>query len=119
MAGDKGVENSSKGGSQPLGSAVAGSSRPVFISYASQDAPVAQKVCSALEAAVSPAGSRLGTWYRDALYAEGIVRALDESKVLVLILSERPWLPRMWARNSSELRLNAIRSSRLKSIAQH
>ena len=87
MAGDKGVENSSEGGSQPLGSSVAGSSRPVFISYASQDAPVAQKVCSALETGgftcwIAPRDVVPGM-----LYAEGIVRALDESKVLVLILS--------------------------------
>jgi TolB-like protein/Flp pilus assembly protein TadD len=88
MAGVKGVENSSKAEAQPLRSGVAGSSRPVFISYASPDAAVAQRVCAALEAAgilcwIAPRDVVPGT-----LYAEGIVRALDESRVLVLILSK-------------------------------
>jgi TolB-like protein/Tfp pilus assembly protein PilF len=62
--------------------------RRVFISYASRDAAVAQKVCSALEAAghscwIAPRDVIPGT-----LYAGGIVRAIDESNLLVLILSE-------------------------------
>jgi TolB-like protein len=88
MAGEKGVGNSSEAESQPPGPAVAGSSRPVFISYASNDAAVAQKVCSALEAAgifcwIAPRDVVPGT-----LYADGIVGALDESSILVLILSK-------------------------------
>jgi TolB-like protein len=63
--------------------------RRVFISYASHDAVIAQRVCSALEAAgftcwIAPRDVVPGT-----LYAEGIVRALDESKVLVVVLSEQ------------------------------
>src|SRR5271169_5692710 len=70
----------------PNGEAAATSAR-VFISYASPDAEEAQKVCSALEAAgfrcwIAPRDVVPGT-----LYADGIVRALDESVVLVLILS--------------------------------
>jgi TolB-like protein/predicted Zn-dependent protease len=66
----------------------AGPKRPVFISYASHDAAIAQKVCSALETArfscwIAPRDVVPGT-----LYAEGIVRALDESRVLVLVLSK-------------------------------
>ena len=66
----------------------AGSKRPVFISYASAAAGIAQKVCSALEAAgircwIAPRDVLPGT-----LYAEGIVHALDESRVLVLVLSK-------------------------------
>ena len=66
-----------------------GRRRPVFISYASHDAPVAQKVCSALEAAgflcwIAPRNVVPGT-----LYAEGIVRAIDESTIVVLILSKQ------------------------------
>ena len=62
--------------------------RDVFVSYASHDAAVAQKVCSALEAAgfrcwIAPRDVVPGT-----LYAEGIVGAIDESRVLVLILSK-------------------------------
>ena len=65
----------------------AGSQRRVFISYASHDAAVAQKVCSALEAAgflcwIAPRDVVPGT-----LYADGIVHAIDESSILVLILS--------------------------------
>jgi hypothetical protein len=61
-----------------------GSKRCVFISYASHDAAVAQKVCSASEAAgfrcwIAPRNVVSGT-----LYAEGIVRALDESAMVVL-----------------------------------
>jgi TolB-like protein len=89
MAGDKGAENSSEGGSQPLGSAVAGASRPVFISYASHDAPLAQNLCSTLEAADFPCWIAPRDVVPGTLYAEGIVRALDESRVLVLILSEQ------------------------------
>ena len=59
-----------------------------FVSYASQDAAVAQKVCAALEAAgfkcwIAPRDVVPGT-----LYADGIVGAIDESRVLVLILSK-------------------------------
>ncbi len=66
----------------------AGPKRPVFISYASADVGIAQKVCSALETAgircwIAPRNVLPGT-----LYAEGIVRAIDESRVLVLVLSK-------------------------------
>ena len=89
MAGDEGVGKSSEAESKPLGSPVAASSRPVFISYASHDADAAQKVCSALEAAgflcwIAPRNVVPGT-----LYADGIVHAIDESSILVLILSEQ------------------------------
>jgi TolB-like protein/Tfp pilus assembly protein PilF len=60
----------------------------VFVSYASQDATVAQKACSALEAAgfrcwIAPRDVVPGT-----LYADGIVGAIDETRILVLILSK-------------------------------
>jgi TolB-like protein/Tfp pilus assembly protein PilF len=62
--------------------------RDVFVSYASQDAALAQKVCSALEATgfrcwIAPRDVVPGT-----LYADGIVGAIDESRILVLILSK-------------------------------
>src|SRR5277367_6647960 len=71
----------------PNGEAVATSAR-VFISYASHDAALAQKVCAALEAAsfhcwIAPRDVVPGT-----LYADGIVGAIDESRILVLILSK-------------------------------
>jgi TolB-like protein/Tfp pilus assembly protein PilF len=62
--------------------------RDVFVSYASRDAGIAQKVCSALETAgircwIAPRDVVPGT-----LYADGIVGAIDESRILVLILSK-------------------------------
>src|SRR5271165_6518899 len=65
-----------------------GRQRRVFISYASHDTAVAQKLCLALEAAgfscwIAPRDVVPGT-----LYADGIVGAIDESRVLVLILSK-------------------------------
>src|SRR5258708_36652906 len=64
-----------------------GPQRRVFISYASHDAAVAQRVCSALEATgfacwIAPRNVVPGT-----MYADGIVHAIDESSILVLILS--------------------------------
>jgi hypothetical protein len=61
--------------------------RTAFISYASQDAPVAQQVVSALEHAgvtcwIAPRDVEPG-----ALYADEIVRAINECLVVVLVLS--------------------------------
>jgi TolB-like protein/Tfp pilus assembly protein PilF len=66
---------------------VTGPQRRVFISYASPDAAEAQKVCAALEAAgflcwIAPRNVVPGT-----LYADSIVRGIDESMILVLVLS--------------------------------
>jgi TolB-like protein/Flp pilus assembly protein TadD len=88
MAGDEGAGKSSGAESQPPGPAIAGSSRLVFISYASHDAAIAQKACSALETAgilcwIAPRDVVPGS-----LYADGIVGAIDESRILVLILSK-------------------------------
>ena len=74
----------------PAGNAeVPGRQHRVFISYASHDAMLAQRVCSTLEAAgflcwIAPRNVVPGT-----LYAEGIVRAINECTLLVLILSEQ------------------------------
>jgi len=61
----------------------------VFISYASQDAAVADAVVRSLERA----GLKCWIAPRDvvpgALYADEIVRAINESKVVVLVLSEQ------------------------------
>ena len=67
----------------------AGATRAVFISYASHDTSLAQKACSALEAAGSPCWIAPRNVVPGTHYADGIVRALDESTVLVLILSEQ------------------------------
>ena len=82
MAGDKGVENSSEGGSQPSGGPA-----PVFISYASQDAETANTVCQSLESHgvscwMAPRDVKAG-----AQYADAIVRAINEAKALVLVMS--------------------------------
>ncbi len=61
--------------------------RDVFISYSYDDKAVADKVCQALETAdipcwIAPRDERSGeTW------ASKIVRAIDESRIMVLILS--------------------------------
>ena len=66
----------------------AGTSGRVFISYASADAGIAQRVCAELEAA------GLSCWIapRDVVpgefYADAIVRAIDTASVLVLVLSK-------------------------------
>jgi TolB-like protein/tetratricopeptide (TPR) repeat protein len=63
-------------------------SASVFISYASDDAATAETICAVLE----EAGFSCWMAPRDVvpgmLYADGIVRAINESKVLVLVLSE-------------------------------
>ena len=62
-------------------------SKDVFISYASQDVAVANSVVEALE----EQGIRCWIAPRDvtpgALYADGIIRAINEAKVFVLVLS--------------------------------
>ena len=80
--------NSTDAGVEPSSASAAATSRPVFISYASADAPLAQKVCAALEAAgilcwIAPRDVVPGTQY-----ADGIVGAIDESRILVLIVSK-------------------------------
>jgi adenylate cyclase len=71
------------------GAAAPGSQRRVFISYASHDTAVAQKVCSALEAGGYPCWIAPRDVVPGTLYADGIVGAIDESSILVLILSEQ------------------------------
>jgi adenylate cyclase len=66
-----------------------GPQRPVFISYTSHDAPVAQKVCSGLETAGFPCWLAPRNVVPGTLYAEAIVRAINQSTILVLILSEQ------------------------------
>jgi TolB-like protein/tetratricopeptide (TPR) repeat protein len=66
-----------------------GPQRRVFISYASHDAAVAQKVCTALEAAGCPCWIAPRNVVPGTMYADGIVHAIDESSILVLILSEK------------------------------
>ena len=65
-----------------------GSTAPVFISYASQDAAVAAALVEALERCgivcwIAPRDVKAG-----ALYADAIVRAISGAKAFVLVLSE-------------------------------
>jgi TolB-like protein len=64
------------------------SSRTVFLSYASHDTEIANTVCRELESR----GIRCWIAPRDvapgALYADAIVRAINESKVLLVVLSK-------------------------------
>src|SRR5450755_2203392 len=65
-----------------------GLARRVFVSYASSDVAVAKKVCSALETAGFPCWMAPRDVVPGMLYADGIVRAINESTILVLTLSE-------------------------------
>jgi TolB-like protein/Tfp pilus assembly protein PilF len=67
--------------------ATAVSARRVFISYASQDASVAQKLCSALEAAGFPCWMAPRDVNPGAQYADAIVLAINEAQAVVLVLS--------------------------------
>ena len=64
-----------------------GPARLLFISYASHDAEVAQKVCSALEAAGFPCWMAPRDVKPGAQYADAIVRAINEAQAVVLVLS--------------------------------
>jgi TolB-like protein/Tfp pilus assembly protein PilF len=69
-------------------SAIAGVVRTVFISYASEDVAVADKVCSALEAAgfpcwIAPRDVRAGE-----PYAAAIVEAINACRLMVLVLTK-------------------------------
>jgi TolB-like protein/Flp pilus assembly protein TadD len=81
----------SGGGSPPIDPqmAVQGTkaSPHVFISYASQDAAVAQRLCATLEAAGFPCWIAPRDVEAGALYADAIVRAINEAKAVVLVLS--------------------------------
>ena len=83
MAGDKGVESSSAAASQP-----SEPSAPVFISYASRDAALANSVVENLERS----GIRCWIAPRDVTpgskYADEIVAAINHTGVFVLLLSE-------------------------------
>jgi TolB-like protein len=87
--GESGPEKSSEAVAQPPGSSAGATSRPVFISYASHDAAVAQKACSALETAGYPCWIAPRNVVPGTMYADGIVHAIDEASILVLILSEQ------------------------------
>src|ERR1700694_1823608 len=81
-------ESENANGSAPYAAGAAGPVNKVFISYASQDGAVAEKLCAALEAVslscwIAPRNVQAG-----ALYADAIVRAISGAKALVLVLSE-------------------------------
>jgi hypothetical protein len=83
MAGDEGVGKSSEAHGQPSGAPA-----PVFISYASQDAAVANSVVENLERRgikcwIAPRDVTPGSQY-----ADEIVGAINDTQVLVLVLSE-------------------------------
>ena len=82
MAGDEGVRKSSAAAAQPSDVLA-----PVFISYASQDADAATAICRSLESQgiscwIAPRDVRPG-----AQYADAIVRAINDAKAVVLVLS--------------------------------
>jgi TolB-like protein/tetratricopeptide (TPR) repeat protein len=88
MAGDKGAEGSSDGVSGPPGVPAAAISRTVFLSYASADAVVANQVCEYLESHGVPCWMAPRDVKPGAQYADAIVRAINDAKALVLVLSQ-------------------------------
>jgi hypothetical protein len=70
------------------GTGAADSGRCVFISYASQDVVVANKVCSALEAAGLPCWIAPRDVQAGAPYGAAIVEAINACRLLVLVLSK-------------------------------
>src|ERR1700730_15987812 len=87
MAEGDGVGMSSEAVSQPPSGFAGAGSRTLFLSYASPDAEVANQVCQALEAQgvlcwMAPRDVKPG-----AQYADAIVRAINDAKALVLVLS--------------------------------
>ena len=79
---DKGVENSSNAVTQPQGDPA-----PVFISYASQDTHTANHICQSLESHGVPCWIAPRDVKPGAQYADAIVRAINEAKAVVLVLS--------------------------------
>lgn len=81
----------SPGGSLPIGPQVtvqgAKGSPHVFLSYASQDAAVAERLCATLEPAGFPCWIAPRDVEAGAPYADAIVRAINEAKAVVLVLS--------------------------------
>src|SRR5450631_4172577 len=82
-----GIGESSEAVAQSPGTSVAAGSRIVFLSYASADAEVANQVCQFLESHgvacwIAPRDVKPG-----AVYADAIVRAINEASALVLVLS--------------------------------
>ncbi len=81
----------SGGGSPPIDPQVmvqgAKASPRLFISYASQDAAAAERLCAALEAAGFPCWMAPRDVEAGAPYADAIVRAINEAKAVVLVLS--------------------------------
>jgi TolB-like protein/Flp pilus assembly protein TadD len=88
MGEDNGVEKSSDTASDPPGASVpVDASRAVFLSYASPDAKIANEVCDYLETRgvscwMAPRDVKPG-----AVYADAIVRAINQANALVLVLS--------------------------------
>src|SRR5450432_3582054 len=76
-----------EGGGEGQATGAHGSIPDVFISYASHDAAVAQKVCAALEAAGFPCWLAPRDVKPGAQYADAIVGAINEAKAVVLVLS--------------------------------
>ena len=75
-------------GGEQQGSGARSGARPVFISYASQDRTTADVICELLE------NEGIGCWIAPRyvtpgeIYADAIVRALNEAQVLLLVLTE-------------------------------
>jgi TIR domain len=86
----------------------AGAASKAFISYASQDVAIADKVCVALEAAALPCWIAPRDVRAGESYAAAIVQAINSCRMLILVLSksaiESPHVLREVERASSKRR---------------
>jgi Tol biopolymer transport system component len=87
MAEGGGVGKSSDAESEPPDGSAVATSRPVFISYASQDVDTANTVCQSLERHGVPCWMAPRDVKPGAQYADAIVRAINESTAVVLVMS--------------------------------
>src|SRR3984893_8091890 len=81
-------ESENANGSAPYTAGAAGPVNRVFISYASQDVAVAEKLCAALEAMSLPCWIAPRDVKAGALYADALVRAISGANAFVLVLSK-------------------------------
>ena len=102
------AEGGGTGSAAPVAGVTSDLTGAVFISYASQDAAIAEAVCKALEDAglarwIAPRNVRAGDFYADA-----IVQAINSCRMLVLILSrsaiDSPHVLREVERASAKMR---------------
>jgi TolB-like protein len=81
-------ESETTGKTEPYAAAAAGAVSKVFISFASQDLAIAERLCGALEAAGLPCWIAQRDVHAGESYAAAIVEAINACRMLVVVLSK-------------------------------